>query len=156
MAAKDERERPTPIAEDYNWRTSIVKEEQLRSQWPEKYGHMATAYQDLQCAQKDLMATRTSFGTGSHPKMTEYGLNFGSNDNVRVDPVKQAAASPKTSNLHMTSNGSYGAHLNETGKNNDTQSSLQSLNPLELSGTARVARAKQDVEKRFGWPLGCV
>jgi hypothetical protein len=48
-------------------------------------------YTDLQETQKQLYMTKTTYGDGAHPKMTEYGINYGADDNVRVDVTEVAA-----------------------------------------------------------------
>lgn len=143
-AAKGSKSEITPIAEDANWKTNCAKEEQIRLKWPGKYGHMPGAYEELQQNQKDLMASRTSYGHGAHPKMTEYGINFGADDNVRADATSMAAtvagnATTNKSNMKMTTSGQYGA-----------------LAPIETFAMGRVTRGKRDVEKSFDWPHGSI
>eukprot|EP00729_Bicosta_minor_P002311 gene2311-7018_t len=134
----------TPIAEDQNWKISVAKEEAIRLKWPARYGHMPDKYAELQASQKELFATKTDYGYGAHPKMTEYGVNFGADDNVRVDVAAMAAtaAATNTSNkaaMSLTTSGTYG-----------------SLQPIESFAMGRVTRPKRDVEKSFGWPAGCI
>lgn len=76
--------------------------------------------------------------------MTEYGVNFGADDNVSVDVAAMAAtaAATNTSNkaaMSLTTSGTYG-----------------SLQPIESFAMGRVTRPKRDVEKSFGWPAGCI
>ena len=88
--------------------------------------------------------TFVAFRHGAHPKMTEYGINFGADDNVRVDTAAMAATAAATTTSHkstmsLTTSGTYGA-----------------LPPVESFAMGRVTRAKRDVEKTFDWPHGSV
>lgn len=74
--------------------------------------------------------------------MTEYGINFGADDNVRVDTASMAASAASTltsskASMSLTTSGQYGA-----------------LKPIESFAIGRVTRGKRDVEKTFDWPIG--
>jgi len=139
----------TPIALDQNWKTAVRKENLLKSQWPEKYGFLPGEYEKLQQSQKDVMMTTTPYGAGAHPKMTEYGINYGNDDNVRITASKiaeqGAAAASSSHNAHLTTNNVYGAGQNSNG-----------TNPLEDFRDSRNCQAKRDVNKVFGWPHGSI
>ena len=95
------------------------------------------------------MKTTTSFGTGPHPKMTEQGLNYGNDDNVRITASKiaaqGAAAANSSHNPHLTTNNEYGGGQKSGG-----------VNPLEDFRESRNCQAKRDVNKIFGWPHGSI